>query len=46
MYIKSAQMQMAKNYIIDNNINFYEELYKSLDEPEPTTEIETCLIDR
>ena len=44
MYIKSAQMQMAKNYIIDNNINFYEELYKSLDEPEPTTEIETCLI--
>jgi hypothetical protein len=37
-------MQMAKNYIIDNNINFYEELYKSLDEPEPTTEIETCLI--
>jgi len=37
-------MQMTKNYIIDNNINFYEELYKSLDEPEPTTEIETCLI--
>ena len=37
-------MQMAKNYIIDNNINFYEELYKSLDEPEPTSEIETCLI--
>lgn len=44
MYIKSVQMQMTKNYIIDNNINFYEELYKSLDEPEPTTEIETCLI--
>lgn len=44
MYIKSVQMQMAKNYIIDNNINFYEELYKSLDEPEPTSEIETCLI--
>jgi uncharacterized Zn finger protein (UPF0148 family) len=37
---------MMKNYIIDENskLNFYEELYKSLDEPSLVNEEELCLI--
>lgn len=37
---------MSKNYIIGggSDINFYEELYKSLDEPSKEDEVSTCLI--
>jgi hypothetical protein len=31
-------------YIIEGGINFYEELYKSLDEPDQDNDIETCQI--
>lgn len=32
------------NYKIEGDVNFYEELYKSLDEPEDETEVNVCLI--
>uniref|UniRef100_A0A6C0B9Z8 Uncharacterized protein n=1 Tax=viral metagenome TaxID=1070528 RepID=A0A6C0B9Z8_9ZZZZ len=36
---------MAKNYIIENGgLNFYEELYKSLDQPIETSDLDLCLI--
>lgn len=35
---------MTKNYIIDQGLNFYEELYKSLDESSSEVEGELCLI--
>jgi uncharacterized Zn finger protein (UPF0148 family) len=35
---------MIKNYIIDKEIDFYEELYKSLDEPSLDNEDNLCLI--
>ena len=37
---------MGKNYIIENggSVNFYEELYKSLDQPAETSDIDQCLI--
>lgn len=35
---------MTKNYIIDQGLNFYEELYKSLDEPSSDVEGDLCLI--
>ena len=31
-------------YIIEGGIDFYEELYKSLDEPDADNDIETCQI--
>jgi uncharacterized Zn finger protein (UPF0148 family) len=35
---------MTKNYIMDEGVNFYEELYKSLDDPAFEDEQELCLI--
>jgi hypothetical protein len=32
------------NYKIEGNVDFYEELYKSLDEPEDVNEVNVCLI--
>jgi hypothetical protein len=32
------------NYKIEGNVNFYEELYKSLDDPEDNNEMNVCLI--
>ena len=32
------------NYKIEGNVNFYDELYKSLDEPEDGNDLNVCLI--